>query len=169
MHRPGIFFLPAIFLDPGTFSAYIIDKEAAETFMGNFTEKVTLKNPCDAANARNGLISEGEVRQMTVEAVVDTGASTMVITEEVCRELGLAIEEEGYVHIANGARQPCKRTEPVSIYWGNRYAACSALVIPGSDRNLLGAIPLEDMDLRVNPVKRCLEGANGNEPLYLAL
>jgi len=137
--------------------------------MGNFTETITLKNPVDIANARNGLIKEQDVRQMTIEAVVDTGASTMVITEETCRKLGLVIEREGYVHIANGARQPCKKTEPVAIYWKNRYAACSCLVIPGSDKNLLGAIPLEDLDLRVNPVKQCLEGANGNEPLYLAL
>jgi clan AA aspartic protease len=137
--------------------------------MGNFTETITLKNPIDAGLVRRGLISDREVRQVTIEAVVDTGASTMVITEEVCQKLGLAVEHEGSVSIANGARQPCKKTEPVAIYWKNRYAACSALVIPGAKKNLLGAIPLEDMDLRVNPVKMCLEGANGDEPIYQAL
>jgi hypothetical protein len=41
------------------------------------------------------------------------------------------------------------------------------VVIPESEEVLLGAIPLEDMDLRVNPVKQALEGIHGDEVLYM--
>jgi len=134
--------------------------------MGNFTVSITLINSIDASEARAGFIKDEDVRQLTIEAVPDTGASTMVITEDVRKALGLAITREGFASIADGARKPCLRTEPVEIHWKNRSTACSALVIPGSKINLLGAIPLEDMDLLVNPVKMCLEGANGDEPIY---
>jgi hypothetical protein len=36
-------------------------------------------------------------------------------------------------------------------------------VLPAGNETLLGVIPLEDMDLLVNPVKRCIEGAHGED------
>jgi clan AA aspartic protease len=137
--------------------------------MGNFTAEITLKNAGDIAKARDSLINEQDIRQVTIEAIPDTGASSLFITEDVCRKLGLTFKQEGYVNIADGARKLCKRTEAVEVHWKNRSTECRATVIPGSKKNLLGAIPLEDMDLRVNPVTMCLEGANGDEPVYQAL
>ncbi|MDR1787167.1 MAG: aspartyl protease family protein [Treponema sp.] len=137
--------------------------------MGNFSQKITLKNQADLAMFRHGFIKEAEVREVTIEALVDTGASILFITEEVRQKLGLTVEQKSYATIANGMRQPCQRTEPVAIYWKNRSTVCPAMVIPGADTNLLGAIPLEGMDLKVNPVAMCLEGVNGEYPLYLAL
>jgi glutamine amidotransferase PdxT len=63
----------------------------------------------------------------------------------------------------------CKVTEPVEIRWKERFATCNAIVIPGAENVLLGAIPLEDMDLMVNPVKQALEGVHGDEVISLAL
>jgi clan AA aspartic protease len=137
--------------------------------MGNFTVEITLTNVIDIAKAREGQINQQDVRTATIEAVPDTGALTLFITEEVREKLGLAVKEELYANIANGAKQPCKRTEAVEVRYKNRATECFALVIPGAKKNLLGAIPLEGMDLLVNPVKTCLEGANGDEPLYMAL
>jgi clan AA aspartic protease len=137
--------------------------------MGHFTQQITLKNARDVGNALDGFIKEQDVRQVTIEAVVDTGASTMVITEDVWQKLGLAIDQQSYANIANGTRQMCQRTEAVAIHWKNRSTQCSAVVIPGAKKNLLGAIPLEGMDLMVDPVNMCLKGANGDEPVYQAL
>jgi hypothetical protein len=66
-------------------------------------------------------------------------------------------------------RVACKVTEPVEIRWKDRSTACRAVVMPGAENILLGAIPLEDMDLMVNPVKQVLEGVHGNEIVTLAL
>jgi hypothetical protein len=46
-----------------------------------------------------------------------------------------------------------KVPSPVIIYWKDRFPACNALVVLGKNTVLLGAIPLEGLDLIVNPVK----------------
>jgi hypothetical protein len=39
-------------------------------------------------------------------------------------------------------------------------------VLPTGDEILLGVIALEEMDLKVNPIERCLEGVHGDEPVH---
>jgi len=116
-----------------------------------------------------GRCDEPDVREITPGVIPDTGASTLVITEDVGKKPGLAVKSESFANIADGSRKPCKRTEPVEIRRKNRSAFCSAIVIDGSKVNLLGAVPLEDMDLRVNPVNLRLEGVRGDEPVHLVL
>jgi predicted aspartyl protease len=60
--------------------------------MGTFTEEITLENILDRDFADRGYIKECEVRAVKVQAMPDTGAWTLVINEEVCRQLGLAID-----------------------------------------------------------------------------
>jgi hypothetical protein len=69
--------------------------------------------------------------------------------------------------LADGAKQSYQVTEPVHIRWKDRDTACRALVLPGAGDVLLGAIPLEDMDLIVNPSRQELTGAHGEEILCL--
>jgi len=57
--------------------------------MGLVYEEITLKNNYDVTNFKHGLIKESEIRQITVQALVDTGASTLVINEEIREKLGL--------------------------------------------------------------------------------
>jgi predicted aspartyl protease len=139
------------------------------TEVGNFTEEITLKNAKDLELANVGLLDEKDVRQATVQAMPDTGASLLFITEELCEKLGLGIEGDYHTLIGDGQRKPCKRTEALRIYWKNRDAICPAIVMPGVPRILLGAIPMEMMDLRVNPTEMRLEGAHGEDVVHLAL
>ena len=131
--------------------------------MGEVREKITLRNVADLVRAHDKHITEQKIRQLTVEAVVDTGTMSLIMGEETCRRLGLAIEREGVVSLAGGAKQACKVTGPVEIRWKDRDTACKAIVLPGKEEVLMGCIPLEDMDLMVNPVERCLAGAHGDE------
>ncbi|GHV92945.1 hypothetical protein AGMMS50268_34480 [Spirochaetia bacterium] len=137
--------------------------------MGTVYAEITLTNTGDRIDLRKGLITEAQVRKVTVQSVVDTGAATLFISEAVCGELGLEIEGERHTRIANGGRIPCKVTEPVGIRWKERDTACRAIVMPGLETVLLGAIPLEDMDLMVNPVGQELVGVHGDEVVALAL
>jgi len=133
-----------------------------ETSMGTVYAEITLKNARDEGKAREGFIEAADVRAETVQAIVDTGAMSLVINEELCQKLGLAINGEKYVLVANGERVYCKVTEAVEIHWKNRLSILSAVVIPGAKKVLMGAIPLEDMDLIVNPVTQELVGAHGD-------
>jgi len=134
--------------------------------MGRVYTKITLKNVGDETDAQRGLIREDEVRSITVKAVVDTGASTVVINEELRQKLGLAKMEEKRYRLADGKRVPGWRTEPVDIRWKDRSCTIRAVVIPGARRVLLGAIPLEDMDLIVHPRTQEVVGAHGDEQIY---
>ena len=51
--------------------------------MGLVHAEITLKNAVDVANARTGIVKDQDIRQTTVEALVDTGAWTLVINEAV--------------------------------------------------------------------------------------
>jgi clan AA aspartic protease len=131
--------------------------------MGEVTEKITLVNAIDEGMVLNGIIKEAEVRQVTVNAVVDTGAGPLVINEALRQQLGLRVLRSSTVTVAGNEKSTCSVVEPVTIRWKDRETTCRALLLPNEKETLLGVIPLEDMDLLVNPVERCLVGAHGDE------
>ena len=130
--------------------------------MGTVFAEITLKNASDTGKAQEGLFKEEDIRSVTVNSIVDTGSMSLVITEELRQKLGLRINGEKSVRTANGQRVSCGLTEAVEIHWKNRISILSAVVIPGAEFVLLGAIPLEDMDLMVNPVTQELVGIHGD-------
>jgi len=131
--------------------------------MGIVREDIILTNAMDEALAERGQFDAEKVRSVTVNSVVDTGAITLVINEEVREKLGLRIIEQRYAKLADGNRTLCNLTEPIHIQWKNRNCRITAYVVPTANNVLLGAIPLEDMDLIVDPVKQQLIGRHGEE------
>jgi len=137
--------------------------------MGMIQTEITLKNATDESKAREGLIREQEIRSITLTAVVDTGAASLVIGEELREKLGLCIVEERSVKLADGRQTACKLTETVEVHWKNRHWPCAAMVIPNAETVLLGAIPLEGMDLMINPKTQELVGVHGDTVEYMVL
>jgi clan AA aspartic protease len=135
--------------------------------MGTVYSEINLKNALDVGKAREGLIPQKEIRTITVTAMVDTGTGTLIINEETRQKLGLAIEGLRRATLADGTNAPYQVTEPVNIHWKDRATTCRALVVPGANEILLGVIPLEDLDLIVDPTRQELIGAHGSEALYM--
>jgi len=135
--------------------------------MGTVHANITLKNYNDILGIKGESTKEEAVRQMAVEAIVDTGAMSLVINEEVRRELGLEIVGEKRVTFGNNRKEIVKRAGPVEIHWKNREMMCQPLVTSESGPILLGVIPLEGMDLMVDPVRLELVGAHGDEELQI--
>jgi len=127
--------------------------------------EITLKNTLDVGKSRQGLIKETEIRQITVNAFVDTGAWTLVINEETRKKLGLDITGSDSGTLADGKKAEYNVAGPLEVIWKNRRTTCEALVLPDAKNILLGAIPLEAMDLTVNP-RRELVGAHGDQILH---
>jgi clan AA aspartic protease len=98
---------------------------------------------------------------MTVKAIVDTGAWTLVINEETRKKLGLLDKGYGEATLADGQQGEFPMAGPIEIWWEKRNFTCNALVLPDATDILLGAIPLEGMDLTINP-KRGLVGVHGD-------
>jgi predicted aspartyl protease len=154
--------------------------------MGTVYEEIVLINGGDVEMVERGLMKEPQIRQMTVTALVDTGATNLVIGEAVCQKLGLAIRETretaarfpsefalrtNSTHCSpqsGGAKETCKVTASVIVRWKDRQTECPAVVLPNDDEVLLGVIPLEGMDLMVNPVERRIVGAHGDKVVFMA-
>jgi len=120
-----------------------------------------LRNALDVLESE--LKEEPENHQKTVQALVDTGTHWLVISEELRRELGLRIKGKRGASLANQERIVCEQTDGVEICWKDRYTILPALIIPNRPYVLLGALPLEAMDLIVDPVREKLTGAHGDE------
>jgi clan AA aspartic protease len=133
-----------------------------ENDMGEVRTKITLVNLRDAGKAADGLIPESDVRRLTVNAVVDTGAWTMVINEEIRKKLGLQAQRTGQTTVAGGGKVSCQVTEPLMVHWKDRETPCQAVVLPGEEDVLMGALPLEGMDLMVHPLRNEVIGAHGD-------
>ena len=136
--------------------------------MGLVHAEITLKNAGDVTNVQRGFLKEPEVRETVVQAVVDTGAMTLVINEQLRQQLGLGIVGSKVATLANNVKETVKIAEPVDVHWKNRSMTCRPWVV-GSGRILLGAIPLENMDLIVDPSAQKLVGAHGEEQIGLLL
>ncbi|MDR1175277.1 MAG: aspartyl protease family protein [Treponema sp.] len=131
--------------------------------MGEVRTEITLVNVEDQGVANRGYISQDQVRQLTVNAVVDTGAWTLVINEETREKLGLRVEETSETTVAGGGKVPSGVTEYVEVRWKDRKTSCQAVVLPGEEDVLMGAYPLEGMDLMVHPKKQEVVGAHGDK------
>ena len=129
-----------------------------------YTE-ITLKNELDVCNVQLGNIKEDKIRQMTVESVVDTGAWTMVINEDIRQKLGLLDRGFGEANLADGQKAEYPMAGPLEVWWKNRHLVCEALVMPDAPEVLLGALALEHMDLTINP-KRELVGVHGDKEMH---
>jgi predicted aspartyl protease len=136
--------------------------------MGIVHTEITLKNAIDVGDCKRGFIKEPEIRQTTVRAVADTGALTLIINEQLRQQLGLGIVGTKEARLANNAREKVQIAETVEVHWKNRSMTCEPWVI-GSGRILLGAIPLENMDLIVDPSGLEVVGAHGDEEVGFLL
>jgi len=139
-----------------------------EIDMGIVHAEITLKNAWDVTNVRRGLVKETEVRQTVVKAVVDTGAMTLVINERLRRQLGLGLVGTRKATLADNTKKIVKIAEAVEVHWKNRLMVCQPWVVD-SGNILLGAIPLENMDLMVDPGKQTLVGVHGKKEVGFLL
>jgi len=129
--------------------------------------EIILKNAKDVAIARRGLAKDTDIRQTTVNALVDTGAWTLVIDEVTQKELGLPLSGRDFGTLADGTQSVYNMAGPIEVHWKDRKTICEALVLPGVREILLGAIPLEAMDLMVHPLNEEVVGAHGAQIMHL--
>ena len=106
------------------------------------------------AHARVKLINARlpELAPIEVDALADTGAIHLCIPEHVAVQLKLEESDRREVTLADGSRQLISYVGPIQISVANRMGFTGAMVL--GDQVLLGAIPMEDMDLVVNPLTR---------------
>jgi clan AA aspartic protease len=112
--------------------------------MGLVNSKVLLKNP-----------RLPELKAVEVDALADSGAVHLCIPEQVRIQLKLETIDSKEVTLADGKRVIVPYVGPLEIRFKNRVGFAGALVM--GDQVLLGAIPMEDMDLVIIPRTRTLD------------
>ena len=119
--------------------------------MGYVQATIELTNGWELENARRGLIDKDEVRTMDILVLVDTGSMNLCINEVVREALQLPLMDRKRSVLANGCVIECDIAGPIYVRFKNRNCLILATVLPGDNECLLGAIPLEEMDIMVDP------------------
>lgn len=118
--------------------------------MGLIHAEIELINGGDLELARRNFINEDEIKRMKVTALVDTGSLNLAINENIQEQLQLPVVDTRKAQLADGSIIACDVVAPVEVRFKNRSTTCRAMVLPGNSEPLLGAIPLEDMDVLID-------------------
>ena len=109
--------------------------------MGHVFADIELSNP-----------REPDLKPVRVKALADLGALMLCIPEHVVLQLKLETESMREVSLADGRSMTVPYVGPICVGFGKRFCYVGALVL--GDEVLLGAVPMEDMDLVVSPGRR---------------
>lgn len=115
--------------------------------MGLIYADIELINGEDLVLARRHYIGEEEIKKMHVNMLVDTGSIYLCINENIQEQLQLPFVEKRKGQLANGSIVEYDVVGPIEVKFKNRRCTTSAMVLPGDNEPLLGAIPMEDMDV----------------------
>jgi len=116
--------------------------------MGTVFSSVKLTNAIDESLIARGLLSPKLLREQEVNALVDTGAVHLVISEKIAADLGLRIIGQQVAEFADGRRQSVDVTEAIILEIEGRKTTEDALVV--GNGVLIGQVILEKLDLLVD-------------------
>jgi predicted aspartyl protease len=119
--------------------------------VGRFSVELEVVNYADLIRAQDGTLPADRVRREIVRAVVDSGATKLVLPEPVVKRLGLPLGEKKIkVRYADGRRVQRREAEGAYVKLLGRHDTFSAIVEPSRDTALIGAMVLEGLDLLVD-------------------
>ncbi len=119
--------------------------------MGRVYVEIELVNNDDMAEAKKGYITPDNVRKKMVTFMVDSGADYLCINQEIQQALQLSVLESPTFTLANGSQKQMDIVGPIDFFFQNRRGTADAVVLPGDSIPLLGAIPMEIMDVVIHP------------------
>lgn len=136
--------------------------------MGVVYADIELINAGDLEMVRRHLLDQDDVKRMVVNMLVDSGAYMMAINESIQGQLDLPLIDKRKSIMADGSIAEHDVVGPIIVKFKNRTATCNALVLPGNSEPLLGAIPMEEMDVIIHPLRQEMM-VNPEHPYYAQL
>jgi clan AA aspartic protease len=136
--------------------------------MGLIHAELELINAEDMGLARRFFIGEDEIKHMHITALVDTGAYMLCINESIQAQMQFPVMEKRKGETADGRIVEYDVVSQVEVRFKNRRTICNAMILPGNSEPLLGAIPLEDMDVLIHPLRQELI-VNPDHPYYVQM
>jgi len=137
--------------------------------MGMVYADIELYNGIDLYNSKSHLIGEDEVRSFKLNMMVDTGALMLCINENIQEILNLPKTSTRKATLANNTKLDLDVVGPIEVRFQNRNILCEAMVLPGDSEPLLGAIPMEGLDVIVHPASNTsgFNPSHGNDWLMM--
>ena len=113
--------------------------------MGRVTTPIKVENWLDAELLALGTRKE-KPRMVETEALVDTGAVKFYLRSSVIQQLGLRLIGEIKSRTMSARSEVRKVFSPVSLEIQGRTGRFDVVEVPDSLPNIIGQIPLEDLD-----------------------
>jgi len=136
--------------------------------MGLVYADIVIINGWELENARRNLMNPGDVKRIHVNILVDTGSFMLCINESIQEQLQLPIVDTKKALTADNRIIDCPVVDQIQIRFKNRPWSGRAMVLPGDAGPLLGAIPLEEMDVMIHPLRNELI-VNPDHPYFAQL
>lgn len=128
--------------------------------MGKVIVQALFTNAGDVAVAERGYIPKKDIRHLTAEGIVDTGATLISLPKELVDKLGLVEVEKRVVRYANGKTTEKTIAGGLLVEIQGRTSETRCVVEPKEKTVLIGQIPLEEMDWMVHPQSQKLVPAH---------
>lgn len=122
--------------------------------MGRVYADIEIINGGDLELVRRGNMDRDEVRRIWVNILVDSGSFMLSINEHMKELLQLSVISKRRSQLADGSVVEYEVVGPLEVRFKRRESICSALVLPGDSEPLLGMIPLEEMDVMIDPLRQ---------------
>jgi clan AA aspartic protease len=114
-------------------------------------QAIQLANNHDEEDVKCGRRRPHEVRSVQVRAVADTGATMLVLPADVVGRLGLFPDGYRKVRYSDGRIRELPWVSNIRMTILGRETVTNALVEDAGTTPLIGQIPLEELDLIVDP------------------
>lgn len=124
--------------------------------MGYVYAEIQLTNEDDLAFHRRGWAAENEIRRVTTKALVDSAAYDLIINKETQEQLQLPVLGQRLIKLADESIMEVDIVGPVEVRFESASTTVRALVLPNTEEVLLGAIPLEGLDVIIDPLRERL-------------
>ena len=124
--------------------------------MGYVYAEIQLTNEDDLAFHRRGWAAEKEIRRITTKALVDTAAYDLIIDRQTQEQLQLPVLGRRLIKLADESIMEVDIVGPVEVRFETSATTVRALVLPDTEEVLLGAIPLEGLDVIIDPLRERL-------------
>jgi predicted aspartyl protease len=118
--------------------------------VGRFSVELEVANNDDLALERRGMLPHNQVRRETIQGLVDSGATRLVLPEAVVKRLGLPPGNPIKVRYVDGRQARRRLVRGVFLQLLGREGTFTAVIEPKRETALVGAIVLEDLDLLVD-------------------
>ena len=136
--------------------------------MGLTYADIELFNFADETLNEDGYLPKEKIRKVLIRAMADSGAIRLAINETIKLQLGLRVRQQLNISLADGTKRTLDVAGPIRLKFKDRDCITDAFVLPGNEEPLLGAVPMELMDLVIIPAENKLvyNPLHPDGPLY---